>query len=149
MALVYVVTLDSGDRLLQGARLVPRQGDIVIKKHDEAIFGSVAGIPPTHFYGPSTLSKNKDILYLFIPHKPNGPIVIKGLKNEINRIRIVGDGTKLTWKVMMKQYWSATPGLLYIDVPVDKLDKYITVIAVQLKGEIDLYEGEGNIIDSN
>ncbi len=118
-------------------------------KHDEAIFGTVSGIPPTHFYGPSTLSKNKDILYLFIPHKPNGPIVIKGLKNEINRIRIVGDGTKLTWKIMMKQYWSTTPGLLYIDVPDDKLDKYMTVIAVQLKGPIDLYEGEGNIIESN
>ena len=119
------------------------------QKNSEAIFGTRAGIPSTHFYGPSTLSPDKQTLYLFIPHAPKGPIVVKGLKNEINRIRIVGDGTKLSSKVMMKQYWSETPGILYIDVPDQKEEKYLTVVAVQLKGEIDLYEGEGNIIDSN
>lgn len=118
-------------------------------KHKEAIYGSRAGLPPGHFYGPSTLSSNGETLYLFITQKPEHPIVIKGLKNQINRIRIVGDGTKLSHKVVGKMYWSEVPGLLYIDVPEEKLDSQVTVIAIQLKGKIDLYREDGQVIESN
>lgn len=109
------------------------------KKHQEAIFGTEAGIPLEYFYGPTTLSKSKKELYLFIPGKPNGQIIIKGLKNPINRIRVVGNGTKLNHKILGKQYWSTVPGIVYIDVPDTVLDEYMTVIAVQLKGEVDLH----------
>jgi len=118
-------------------------------KHKEAIYGSKAGLPPGHFYGPSTLSKDGEILYLFLTQKPDHPIVIKGLKNQINRIRIVGEGTKLSHKVVGKMYWSEVPGLLYIDVPQEKLDPQVTVIALQLKGKIDLYREDGQVIESN
>jgi alpha-L-fucosidase len=119
------------------------------RKHKEAIYGSKAGLPAGHFYGPSTLSKDGEILYLFITQKPDHPIVIKGLKNQINRIRIVGEGTKLSHKVVGKMYWSKVPGLLYIDVPQEKLDPQVTVIALQLKGKIDLYREDGQVIESN
>jgi len=118
-------------------------------KHKEAIYGSKAGLPPGHFYGPSTISKDGEILYLFLTQKPDHPIVIKGLKNQINRIRIVGEGTKLSHKVVGKMYWSEVPGLLYIDVPQEKLDPQVTVIALQLKGKIDLYREDGQVIESN
>jgi alpha-L-fucosidase len=35
-------------------------------KHAEAIYGSLAGLPSGHFYGPSTISKDSTILYLFL-----------------------------------------------------------------------------------
>jgi alpha-L-fucosidase len=35
-------------------------------KHAEAIYGSLAGLPAGHFYGPSTISKDSTILYLFL-----------------------------------------------------------------------------------
>ena len=66
-------------------------------------------------------------------------VLIKGLKNKINRAWVVGNGTKLETKIMMKQYWSAIPGLVYIDVPSQVLDKQVTVIAVLLDGPIDLF----------
>ena len=109
-------------------------------KHQEAIFGTQAGLQPGYFYGPTTLSKNRDVLYLFVSGKPTGPVVLKGLKNQINRIRIVGNGTKLEHEVLMKQYWSEKPGIVYIDVPNQALDDYMTVIAVQLKGPLDLWK---------
>jgi alpha-L-fucosidase len=109
------------------------------KAHAEAIYGTVAGIPAGHFYGPTTLSKDRRILYLFLPHKPSGPVVLKGLKNRIDRIRIVGNGTKLPWQILGKQYWSEVPGIVYIDVPEAETDPTMTVIAVQLRGEVDLY----------
>jgi alpha-L-fucosidase len=109
-------------------------------RHQEAIFGTRAGMPPGYFYGPSTLSKEGDVLYLFLPGKPNGPVVLKGLKNKINRIRIAGNGTKLSHQILGKQYWSEVPGIVYIDVPDYVVDEYVTVIAVQLQGKIELYE---------
>jgi alpha-L-fucosidase len=38
--------------------------------HKEAIYGTIAGIPAGHFYGPTTLSKDRRILYLFLPQTP-------------------------------------------------------------------------------
>jgi len=116
------------------------------KKHHESIYGTEAGIPLGHYYGATTLSKEKDLLYLFVDGKQNGPLLIKGLKNQVNRIWVVGNGTKLSWKVMGKAYWSEVPGLLYIDVPDKVLDDQVTVIAVLLKGPVDLYGDTGQVI---
>ncbi len=112
------------------------------KKHEEAIFGTNPGLPPGHFYGPTSLSKNGEVLYLFVSGKPSGPVILKGLKNPINRIRVVGNGTKLSHQILMKQYWSEMPGIVYIDLPETALDDYMTVIAVQLKGSVDLWGEE-------
>jgi len=108
-------------------------------KHEEAIYCTHAGMPKDYFYGPSTLSKDSTVLFLFLEYKPIGPIAIKGLKNGIDRIRVVGNGTKLSHDIKMKQYWSAKPGMLYIDVPEEVLDEQVTVIAVQLDGKVDLF----------
>jgi len=108
-------------------------------KHAEAIYGTTAGISPQYFYGPTALSADKNTLYLFVDGKPNGPLMVKGIKNKINRIWVVGNGTKLAYDIKMKQYWSATPGILYIDLPEEVLDPQVTVISVLLEGEIDLY----------
>lgn len=108
------------------------------KKHSEAIYGTHAGIPKDYYSGPSTLSSDSTILYLFVEHHPNGPIAVKGLKNKINRIRVVGDGTKLSWDIKMKQYWSETPGIVYIEIPDKSMDLDVTIIALQLAGKLSL-----------
>jgi alpha-L-fucosidase len=118
-------------------------------KHKEAIYGTRAGIPYGHFNGYTALSKDKNVLYLYVDNKPNGPLLIKGLKNKVNRIWVVGNGTKLSYDIVGKQYWSSVPGLLYIDVPEEVQDKDVTVIAVLLDGEVDLYREEGQKIESN
>lgn len=118
-------------------------------KHKEAIYGTRAGIPFGHFNGYTALSKDKTILYLYVDNKPNGPLLIKGLKNKVNRAWVVGNGTKLTTNVIGKLYWSDVPGSLYIDLPENTQDKDVTVIAIQLKGEVDLYGDKGQVIESN
>ncbi len=65
--------------------------------------------------------------------------MVKGLKNKVNRIWVVGNGTKLSYDIKMKAYWSSTPGILYIDIPDEVLDPQVTVISILLDGEIDLY----------
>ena len=113
------------------------------RKHSEAVFNSLGGIPAGHFYGPTTLSKDSMTLYLFVPGKTASSIVIKGLDNEIKKARIVGTSTLLSPKVVGKISWSPVPGILYIDLPKTSLDKYMTVVALDLEKPIKLYRGRG------
>ena len=119
------------------------------KKHQIALNNMGDPIPTGHYNGPTALSKDKTILYLMVDGKNNGPLVVRGLKNKINRIWVVGNGTKLSHKENGKLYWSNTPGITYIDLPEKVLDKDMTVIAVLLDGQLDLYRGKGHVIESN
>lgn len=118
-------------------------------KHAEAIYGSRAGIPKDHFYGASTLSKDGTLLYLFLDGKPNGPAMVKGLKNTVQRAWVVGNGTRLQPKVIGKQYWSDVPGILYLDVPEAALDPQVTVLALLLDGPAKLFREDVKPIESN
>jgi alpha-L-fucosidase len=108
------------------------------KKHSEAIYGTEGGLPDGCFYGPSTISKDSTMLYLFVRGNQNGQVMLQGLKNKINRIYVVGNGTKLTWKEYLKPYWSNNPGLIFIDFPESVLDEYLTVVALVLDGKLKI-----------
>jgi alpha-L-fucosidase len=64
--------------------------------------------------------------------------MLEGIKNKINRVYVVGNGTKLTWKEYLKPYWSNNAGLTFIDVPDTFLDDYTTVIAIILDGKLQI-----------
>ena len=115
------------------------------KKHGEAIFGTIPGLPQGHFYGPSTLSKDSTSLYLFLPGKTSGNVMLKGLKNKINKITVVGEGSSLDHKVVGKISWSPVPGLVYITVPEEVQDRYVTVLELELEDELSLYRGKGGL----
>ncbi len=113
------------------------------KKNGEAIFNTIGGIPQGHFYGPTTMSKDSTTLYLFLHGQTSGQIMLKGLDNKIQEITVVGNGTKLSHKIVGKISWSHVPGLVYIDVPTVVLDKYVTVLRLKLDKPIKLYRGQG------
>jgi len=120
------------------------------KKHGDAIYGTEAGIPYDYYYGPTALSKDSTLLYVFVRDYPkDGKVALKGIKNKINRIYVVGNGTMLEHEIFSKVYWSAYPGLLYIDLPKQTIDKNYTVIAIMLDGKIDLYDKKSGAIESN
>jgi alpha-L-fucosidase len=118
-------------------------------KNGEAIFGTLGGIPQGHFYGPTTLSKDSTSLYLFLPGKTSGSVVVKGLKSKIKSIEVLGNGSKLQPKIVGKISWSAVPGLVYIPVPENVQDEYVTVLKVQLEQPIKLYRGKGGLSSSD
>jgi len=113
------------------------------KKHERAVFGTLAGIPQGHFYGPTTISKDSSSLYLFLQAQTSGPIMIKGLVNKIMDIKVVGRETSLPHKVVGKISWSPVPGLVFIDIPRIELDAYMTVLELKLEGPVKLYAGQG------
>jgi alpha-L-fucosidase len=113
------------------------------KKNEEAIFGTLAGLPKGHFYGPSTLSKDSATVYLFLPGGSTGNIIVKGLSNKINDVQVVGTNYHLTPKIVGKISWSSVPGLVFIDVPEKYKDHYMTVLKLKLDGPLKLYRGHG------
>lgn len=119
-------------------------------KHKEAIYGTRAGLPSEHFPdGYTTLNKDGDIIYLYVPNKVRAEVALRGIVNKVNRVWVVGNGTMLNWKLYDKPYWSSLPGIIYIDVPEDVQDESVTVIAVLVDGPVKLYRGEGQVITAN
>ena len=54
-------------------------------------------------------------------------------------IQVLGSGVKLISKRVGKISWSPVPGLLYISIPEEVFDKYVTVIKLSLNGPVRLY----------
>jgi alpha-L-fucosidase len=113
------------------------------KMNGDAIFGSRAGIPQGHFFGPTTISKDSTKLFLFVAGNSEGPLLIKGLDNKISKIRVLGNGKSLSHKVVGKISWSPVPGLIFIDLPKDTQTKYMTVLELSLDKPVKLYSGVG------
>lgn len=114
------------------------------KRNGEAVFNTLGGIPQGHFYGPTTLSKDSSILYLFCQGNPS-TVTVKGLRNKVLDVSVLGTGTKTSAKVVGKISWSPVPGLLYIDIPKKAMDKYVTVVKLKLDGPVRLYRGKGGL----
>jgi alpha-L-fucosidase len=118
-------------------------------KHAEAIYGTGEGLPAGHYYGPTALSPDRSTLYLYLTHQPIGPLMLKGIVNEVKSIRVVGQNAELDWDIKMKLSWSKVPGIIYVDVPRNVLDEEVTVLAVELEGPIALYRDGGIVVESN
>ncbi len=150
-------------------------------KHAEAIYGSKAGLPLGHFYGPSTMSKDSTILYLFITQVQgmsrddkyieaeeledainevlgksgedaieidggsgmSCSVMVKGLRNQIESVQVLGTDFVIKPKVVGKISWSSVPGTVFMDVPFDALDSDVTVLKLKLNGPLSLYQGAG------
>jgi alpha-L-fucosidase len=67
-------------------------------KHAEAIYGTTSGLPFGHFYGPTTLSKDRKTIYCFVLDTPKDDIVLKGVRNKIKQVRLVGTTENLSFK---------------------------------------------------
>lgn len=113
------------------------------KKHKEAIFGTLAGIEAGHFYGPTTIAKDSTTLYLFLQPNTSGQVMLKGLDNTIKKIRVVGTNHLLTHQVQSKMTWGNVPGIVYINIPAEVNDQYMTVLALELDKPLKMYKSDG------
>jgi alpha-L-fucosidase len=120
-----------------------------VNKHAETIGSAKKGLSEGHYAGLSALSPDKKTIYLFVEGKSNVPIALKGINNNIARIRIVGEGTLLSYRLFDKLYWSDKPGIVYIDLPPERMDKNGTIVSVLLDGPVSEYQGEVKAVESN
>ena len=71
--------------------------------------------------------------------------MLKGIQNKIISLRVLGNNSPLSYKIVGKISWSPIPGLIYIDVPENVQDEYMTVIEIKLDGPVKLYRGKGGL----
>lgn len=113
-----------------------------IGRHKEAVYGTVAGLPPGHHYGPSTLSADRRTLHLVCFDPPRETVSVRGLRTPVKRVSVLGTGTELAHRVVGGLH--DVPGVLWIDAPLTRdVDAEATVLTLELDGELDLYEGAG------
>lgn len=113
-----------------------------IRKHNEAVYPIIAGLPYGHFYGPTSLTKDKKTIYLYLTDKTTDFFTLKGIRNKIKTIRVVGTKEILTYKRSGGASWINAPGMLVINSP-KQYDEYVTVIAIELETTLDLYTASG------
>lgn len=120
-----------------------------ISGKEEAIYPTVAGLPRGHYYGPSTLSKDRKAIYLFQFGRPTMPIPLKGLRSKVKKISVLATGQELSYRFMGGAPWLNIPGVLWIDLPREYCDPVATVLKIELAEELDLYREEGQTITHN
>ena len=120
-----------------------------IRRHEEAVYPTSAGLPAGHFYGATTLSQDKATLYAIFFDRPWESVAVKGIRNPIKRVSVLDGGRVLTHHKIGGAGWSDIPGVLWIDVPETALDTHATVLKIELEGTLDLYTGSGHAIESN
>ncbi len=120
-----------------------------VKKHEEAVYPTRAGIPDGHVQAYTTLNQAGDVLYVYLPYTPNETVEVKGLKTRVKNVRVVGTDRTLSWTLYNDIDWSEVPGVYYIDVPEDVVDEAITVLALELDGPLELYRGSGQVMTFN
>ncbi|MEY9942776.1 alpha-L-fucosidase [Streptacidiphilus sp. MAP5-52] len=112
-----------------------------IRRNAEAVYGTERGLPAGHHYGPSTLSKDRRTLYLHCLDAPRTFVTVRGLVNAVKRVSVLGTGEVLAHRTFGG--FQHVPGVLSIDAPATA-DPHITVLAVELDGELELYRGAGH-----
>lgn len=114
-----------------------------ISRHHESVYGTTAGPPPgRHHYGPATLAADRRTLYLVCFDAPRETVSLRGLRNDVRRVTVLGTGQELARQVTGGL--GDVPGVCWIDAPAPSaLDPYATVLVVELDGELDLYRGTG------
>ncbi len=112
-----------------------------INKNSEAIYGTRAGVSHDMFLGNSTISKDGKTLYLFYYDMPMGEIALKGIKNKIKKMSVLGTDTELSHYV--QGGFLDMPGIVWFTLPTECVDKNCTVIKVEFDEPIYMYSGEG------
>ena len=134
--------------------ILPEQQEILkglgrwTHRNAEAFYGTVAGLPHGHFYGPSTLDLKTNVLYLITFDRPNQEVAVKGIRNKILKTSILG-GHEVQSRKLGGAPWAGLPGVLWIQVPEMEIDADATVIKVELEGPLDLYSGAGDNVTFN
>lgn len=115
-----------------------------VHKHEEAIFGSIAGLPGGLFYGASTLSKDRKTLYLMQFDTPREFVSARGIATNVSSVSVVGTGQKLEFTKRKMEDWMGVPSDLEIQIPEGFVpDQDCTVYKVELEEPITLNMGKG------
>jgi len=94
-------------------------------KNGEAIYGNKRGLTKENYEDYSTISKDGTSIYLFVDSKSAKSVVLKGLNDKVGFVRILGNRNILSV--------NKSGNTLTVTIPQKSLDKYVTVLKVEMK----------------
>ena len=104
-------------------------------RYHSAIHGTVAGLAPWQFYGPSTRSGER--INLFLLSRPYDSITVRGLPiRRIKRVVELASGVELDFEtraMILDQRLPDPNGETQIRIPEHLLDEFATVVAVDIE----------------
>jgi alpha-L-fucosidase len=118
------------------------------KRNGEALYGTRIGLDHGHFYGSTTLSQDRTVLYVIAYDRPVEGLAVKGIKNKVLSAEVLGYGP-VAAKAVGGAPWADLPGVLWVDVPEAAIDPYATVVKLTLDGPLNTYTGHGDPITFN
>lgn len=110
-----------------------------IREHEEAVYDTEEGIMPCYYAGGSTVSSDRRTLYLFVYDNPKEAVCLKGLCNPITKVSVLHSGKKLCYEIHGGVPWFGVPGTTWIQMTERDCHKNVTVVRVELEGEIKMY----------
>jgi alpha-L-fucosidase len=146
--LLNVSPLGDGTIFYEQARILREMG-AWLAVNGQAIYGTTAGLPPTHFYGPSTVSADRKTLYLFVLDRPWNEVAVKGLRSQVKSITLLGQQGELPHRRSGGAEFANIPGVLWIQVPAAACHPLGTVVKIELHGPLDVLAGEGQVVTQN
>ena len=120
-----------------------------IHDNEEAIYETEKGLSYSQFLGGSTLSADKKTIYLFVYDKPSEFLCVKGVKTPVKKISVLHTGEELTYDYTGSLPWSGIPGTLWIRADKMQMHPLVTVLKVELEGEITYNLGHGEVVTNN
>ncbi|WP_430107942.1 alpha-L-fucosidase [Paenibacillus sp. B1-33] len=120
-----------------------------IRTHEEAIYETDEGIHTRYYLGGSTVSKDRQTLYLFVYDDPKESVCLKGLSNKIKKITVLHSGKELTYDIHGGVPWFNIPGTTWIHMTPEDAHENVTVLKIELEGELDMYGGSGAVVTHN
>ncbi|MCX7003751.1 MAG: alpha-L-fucosidase, partial [bacterium] len=146
--LLNVAPLGDGTIFYEQARML-REIGAWLARNGAGIYGTRAGLPHGHWYGPSTLSADRTALYLILFGRPGGEVSVKGIRNKIRSATLLGQTEQLPRRLSGGADWAGIPAVLWLTVPDATCDPLGTVLRLELDGPLDLYTGHGQVITQN
>lgn len=100
-----------------------------------------------HLYRGISFTRD-NVIYLVLLSNPNQAVMLKGIRNKISKIEILGEeNTSVNYKITGRMGHNNMPGIIWIDAKYDSELPY--VVKLTLKGEPDIYLGSGGPITVN
>ena len=140
---------------MEDGTLDPRQVKILedlggwIHDNEEAVYETGKGLDYNHFLGGSTISADQKIIYLFVYDKPLEYLCVKGIKTPVKKVTVLHNGEELSFRYTGALPWSGIPGTLWIKADEMQLHPMVTVLKVELEGEITYNLGHGEVVTNN
>ena len=109
-----------------------------MRAHAEAVVGTIPGLEPWQFYGPTT--RRGDTVFLHCLARPYEAVTVRGVRvRRIKSVRDVASGQDLAFTVrtsIIDRMANRDPlGEVRILVPDDVIDRFATVVAIEFAPE--------------